>query len=31
VQNITNDAQRAHAVKRLQQYRHDAVELAEKT
>jgi len=31
VQNSTNDAQRAHAVKRLQQYRQDAVELAAKT
>lgn len=31
VQNSTNDTQRAHAVKRLQQYRQSAVELAEKS
>ena len=31
VQNSTTDAQRAHAVKRLQQYRQSAQELAEKT
>lgn len=31
VQNSTTDAQRAHAVKRLQQYRQSAMELAEKS